>query len=590
MPTAQQWRDAQDFDAVLRAASEKRLAHVVRPILVHGRSDGQECQCGCGSRNATVVEEIEHLSVLIDRFTGEKRVRGSLANVTAFDEACKEAKQYYCPIRCYAEQLPIILDHKHKIIGVFGGNRSGKSTTLVEWMWDQILIFGSMGSQFWWVSPTREKTRIGVRKFVEGDRSDRYIRPVIPRDLIVSFPKDERAGDQSIKLVFGPTLHLKYAGRDGGNLKGDPAQAIALDEGTSVRHIENWAIMIGRTIDTGGQVATATTPMPNHWLKSEVFDRGKSYEDATDDDDVISVELSCYRNPWVSKDEVDRAKRALADEDRIAREIDGKWTVGGARLWNNFDPDEHLREGPWRDVEGWGLTNITPYAARKFFRGTNSDLKIVGGMDFNIWPMSLVICQIACPPGMDQSDPNNWILFALDEVVKRGKIHEFAEFLATKAGALRRLRANEFAGMAIACDATAAQPNPPQSHGITAKSSHLVKELGHSGFDARPCNRSESGHPINPAVLDRVTLAHKLMRDKIVCPDGKVYRRMMVHASRCKNLLIALEDQRCDNTGKPLKVSNTYSDRISGPTDALTYLAWAIFSPITYRREVQVQW
>lgn len=573
--------------------SNKPLLHVWSPIFLHAKNDtGKPCPC-CGSLKAVKVQEIGAKEILIDRLRGTRKDRDEVQDKDRFDELARShAKRLEMPTRVYDEQLPVVLDDKHKVIGVFGGNRSGKSTVGAEWLKRRILELGGPGSQFWWVAPTREKSRIGVRKLVLGERTDRYVPPLLPPELIASYPKNEKSSDQVIRLVDGTEIHLKFAGRKGGNLKGDPCVAIVLDEGCEIPHLINWTILTGRTIDSGGQLLVSTTPVAGHWLRDEVADRGKTYAELEDGDDIVSLNLSCFRNPWVDPNEVERAVKSMKDQARVKREIYGEWVGENPMLWHYFDSDIHLREGASRSVEEWGLKNITPVVARKVFKAPKTDLKTVGGVDFNFWPMSLVLVQVGVPPGVDESDPNNWVLCVQDEVIRRvTHVSEFVQHINGEAHKSRGLQQGALKGLSLACDSTGAQWKHPKTTGITDRNVTLVKTLKQSGFDARPCwVHPETGSPQNPAVLDRVSLCHKLMQERIDLPNGAQIPRLIVHASRCQRLIHSLETQEADARGKPAKQPNTVSDRLSGPTDALGYIAWALFYRSSYGTQTKANW
>lgn len=566
----------------------KRLLWIHRPIFLHERATKRgKCPC-CGSREAHRVETITHLDVLIDRMTGERRVRSQVQDLARFDLLCAQAQRIDCPLRCYGKQLAVILDRKHHVIGVFGGNRAGKTTAEAEWMFDQILEKGGREVAFWWVAKSRKKAlAVGLRKLIKGEGRT---PPIIPRELIVSYPRSV-AHDVPALFIDGTQLHFHHASTpDGDNLRGESPVAIVLDEGCTIDHQENWTQLLMRLTDSDGQLLTATTPVLGHYLQTEIRDRGHSYDELdqlSDEDrakaDVVYASLSQRDNPWLPAASVERNREKLGnDELKIRLELDGEWISIGRTLWRHFTAEKHLRSGPWRTVDGWGLVNITAVAAKKFFKGAPADrLTFVGGQDFNVDPCHLVVVQIACHRDLDQSDRRNWIVFVLDEVVKQGTIYEFGDFLAHEAGTYngRKLPANHFGGMAIACDPSGDNRNP-MAYG-SGGGTH-VKTMKAKGFDCRPCHLSAKGLPIQPPILDRISLGHKLMREEVEF-NGQKWPRLVVHDTRCPELVTSIETQLADEKGKPVKVSHTKSDRISGPIDALTYLLWALFAEPEFR-------
>lgn len=577
--------------AAQRTLETKRLLWIHRPIYLHEAAPNpgtSKCPC-CGSHFAHRVDTIGHLDVLVDRVTGKRRVRSHLspAAQAKFDLLAAQAQRIDCPIRCYAKQLAVITDRKHVVIGVFGGNRGGKSSAEAEWMFDQILEFGGQSIEFWWVSKTRKKAlAIGLRKLITGEGRT---PPIIPRELVVSYPRSA-AHDVPAVFIDGTKLHFHHASTpDGDNLKGESPRAIVLDEGCTVDHEANWTQLIMRLTDSDGQLLTATTPVLGHYLQTEIRDRGRSYDELAElppqeaaANDIVYTTLSMRDNPWLPPNSIARRIAALGnDELKIRAEIDGEWIAIGRTLWRHFDPTVHLFESPDRDVTAAGLDNITPSVARRFFRGTEASLAFVAGMDFNVDPAHVVICQIGCPRGADQSDPKNWVLFVADEIVERGTTYEVADFIALKAGAYRRLPPHYFAGMAIVCDATGAQQQGVKT-GATRHASTHIKTMQGKGFDARPCSVNANGHAANPRVLDRVSLLHKLMMERVEF-GGRSWPRLLVRGTHCPKLVHSFETQLAKPDGSPDKVPGTVSDKISGPTDALGYFGWSMLSGVEWQ-------
>lgn len=587
MASFDQWKKASRVEKARKALATKRLLWLHRPIWIHAHAtEDRQCDC-CESRHAHRVEELQHLDVLVNRVTGERWVRSHLSPIgqLEFDALCAEAERIDCPIRCSYKQLRVILDTTHRIIGVFGGERAGKSTVEAEWFFDRVLERGGIGALFWWVSKTRKMAlQIGLKKLIKGERSDRWAPGIIPKALVVSYPRSAMH-DVPLVLIDGTEIHFHHASSpDGDNLKGQPPVAVVLDEACTVDHEANWTQLKMRITDASGQVLAATTPVIGHYLQREIREAGKSYEEleAMPPEEAANertawISLSQPDNPWLDaasiKDNIDGFH---GDELKIRAHIYGEWVAIGRQLWRHFEEHIHLREGPWRDVGGWGLTNITPTAAGRFFRGTESDLNMIGGQDFNVDPHNLVLVQVAVPKGMDQSNPKNWILFVLDHVQSAGTITQFAEFLACgQAANMRKLDPAYFSKLAIACDPSGAHRNPHKVHGLRGAST-LASEMRRRGFDCRPCNVTPAGEAQLPPQIDSISLLHKLMADRVKAPDGTEWARLIIHGSRCPELVYSLKTQLANARGGIEKRSATRSDVLSGPTDALRYLAWAV--------------
>jgi hypothetical protein len=570
-------RRSQAHDARRRRAT-KRLVYIHRPILLHGRrDDGTKCPC-CESENAGIDRVIRHLDVLFDRVNGTRVIRTE-ANAAVFDELAKKALRIVCPVRCYAEQLPVLVDRTHKVIGVFGGTQAGKSSVEAEWLFDQMLERGGPGAVFWWVGPDQKQARaVGLGKLVTGERTDRAARPIIPHELIVSWPK-HAAQDVPLRLIDGSEVYFKHASEtDAANLKSIPVQAIVLDEGCSVRHEVNWDEILSRLTTTGGQVLTASTPVLGNFLKRRVYDVGKTYDEiaAGAETNTAIANLTVFDNVWQSPANVAEYVRSFGtDTLRLRLQAYGEWVAVGTRLWRNFEKSIHVVEGVSRSCEDYGLRNVTAIAGREFFKGTGSPLAEVGGQDFNLHPMNLAVLQVGCPFELSAADPANWVLFVHDLVARDSDIVQWAEWLRDKAGGRhgRALQPDHYRGLAMACDASQGHANKAPQHGDIDP---YIREMQRAGFDCRPCGLSNNGKPQNPTIPQRTTLLHRLMADRLQVANGRSYPRLLVHGTYAGELVASLELQTQQDDGTPYKVSNTRSDRISGPVDALAYIAWAL--------------
>jgi hypothetical protein len=569
-----QWKDIEDIYRAVREA-KPRLIHLVREIWLHDRAkDRSLCPCKCSSRHAHRVEIRQHLEVLIDRVTGVRRVRRG-HNHAAFDRIAAKAERIDMPIRCYAEQLPAILDRKHKCITVNGGNRAGKSEVGKEATGDRWAEYGGKGVCLWWVAPTREMTQIAVDKLVRGERTNRFARPLFPRALVRYYPKTELVKPQRIVLIDGSKIELKYAGR----LKGRSAIFINVDEACDVKDEANWTVIHGRTMDSGGQVMATTTPVAGHWLK-KVVDIAIPYHALTDamwaDLAVqnVSLQLSCLRNPWIPLHEVERsiAAKGGPSDPEVRREFFGEWIASGNRMWRHWDPKRHMIEGIGDEPHDFGWINVTSIAIRHFApRGARNDK--VGGWDCNDFPQSLIHAYVAVADRADLGNPRKWAIMVTTEIVKKATIVKWGEFLAERAAIERGKPLSWIVGLVIVGDAnTCYEDTRGPSNKGQGTDADVLRERG---FVVVPPAWTESkpekpAKPKNPSIRDRCKELHKLMHED----------RLKIHGD-CKKLLDAIESQTCDDRGLPLKVSGQASDRLSGPADALGYLVYRVFSGAT---------
>lgn len=572
MPSRHTWEDANAVESLRAVFDSPILLHVRTKVLVHERArpgDGA-CPC-CGSEKARVAEEIDDLELLVDRVTGERRLRHKVADKAGFDALARVARQIEIPLRCYRPQLKALLDTDHKVLAAFGGMRSGKTTCASYWLVRQWMLRGGRGAQFWWVSPQRAQTMIGVRKLVTGEFSDRRSPPAFPLGedgrplLVTSWPETERSSSQRIVMVDGSVIALQHASRPtGANLKGVNVQAIVADEACEIANRPNWTVMLGRLTDSGGSIFAASTPKGGHWLKEDVVDAQRT------SDDIHVEHLSIRENPWMSEAEVARTIAACRDENEVKREVDGLWVSDAGSLWIHFDLSRHTADDPsfnmLRDRQ-----DITAQACRSHWRGSNpyvkgvrtTEARFVLGQDFNISPMSSVVCRVFGTPGK----PETWGVYVVDEVQSwNSDSYKHGQWL--RSDKVRSGRVS-YAGSPIACDSTACNYDPTRVQGSTSHGSSAAKVLADLGFDARACGLSPKGYPQNPRLLDSISLMHRLMRED----------RIIVHGTRCPQLLRALTEQQVRGDGLPEKVSHNASDRLSGPIDALRYVCWALFAP-----------
>jgi hypothetical protein len=560
-----------DLDRIEKGTTARYIL-VVRKLLIHGHAESEGvCHC-CGSHCAAIEEERDHIVVLFDRLTGDRK-RRTEENAQRFDaylvklEADRLVKTIHHPARVHRAGLEAFLDRTTKIIGAFGGNRSGKSTWAYEKLVDEWLLEGTRGAKFIVLAPTRDMLfSISLEKLVKGEVTNRKAEPLFPPELVSYFPTSPQAPNQFILLIDGSKILLAYGSGKGGNIKGLSGRFAVVDEGTEIRHEINWTILVNRMMDSRGRVVVATTPVAGHWLRTHVYDKGTRYGQwvAPGAPSIRIIELSCLNNPWIPQISVEETIRDLGgpDDPRVKREIFGQWVTDGIMLWRHFDTNRHAFEGLRREADYYGFVDLTPKAVRSLFDEGSTEW--LGGMDFNNYPMSLLLCKVVCKPEADQSDPRNWILWVRDEMVKKTTIADFPDYLRWEGPKVRRMEKNAFAGLCIVGDANASYPDTRVNQlGKGADADFLIR----AGFYVKPPAWTNTGEPKNPSIRDRVNLLHELM----------FTNRLKVHGSDCPKLMESILSQEAMNTGLPVKDPGKESDRLSGPTDALGYLAYAIF-------------
>jgi hypothetical protein len=559
------------YRVVQAALQDWEIGYIDRPLLIYDRGpDGRPTQ----------VEKRRHIDLLFDRISGYRILRAD-ADPEAFDAAARTARRFYVPCKLHTGQVETVLDRTHKSVGFFAGERYGKTHAMAQRAIDSICLLGGADLEadgqviphlFAWVAPTMEHTRIGVAK----------LRALLPAELIDWYPPRKTTTDQTIYLADGSQIHIRYASKeDGSNLKGFPYYEMWWDELASVKHAENWHVGQGRLVDHDGQALFASSPTPGSVAEELIVTAGMRRDEICDQEpDAVYTTGSCFENPWQTIESIERRIRAGGGEDEpaVRRGVFGEWVGDGELLWREFSPRRHLIEGPSRDCEGWGCTNINKIVFATIFGETDSDLRYVGGTDFNLWPFTTLVCQVGVKDREDQNDPANWHLFVIDEIQKKARSeYDFARFVAGTKGPCaadyRKLPRDTFAAMAMVCDGTSAYPAPHMAgHGESRASTARWQAFKECGFHCEPPAYTATGHPTNPTQKDRNSLLHKLF----------IEDRIHIHGTRCDvgpySLIKSLKTQKRREDGTAEKRSGQASDRKSSSTDALGYVTWAAFA------------
>jgi len=493
-------------------------------------------------------------SVLIDPLSRE-RVNRSAVSAAEFDDLSADADRREVRLSVHEGQLGPLLDREHKVVAVLSGSRAGKSEMMSTWLVLQWVDRGYDGALFWWVAPTVRQAWILVQKLLVSREGG--LPPILPRDLVLSYPASSTKHDQIVEFLDGSCIELFHAHGDGDNLKGFGVEAVAIDEICSVKRIENYRVALARTLKSGGQLAVVSTPKKNHWAKAEIHDVSLQ-----PDSHVRSDRFTCYDNPWMPRAEVRRLIETMGgDADPVVRqEIYGEWSLQGAAAFPDYDPQRHLRVEPHYDVSGWGLANITGQAIQGHWRGPAHTC--FGGQDFNARSHTTLVMQVAGDP----ADWQSWAVYVLAEYQFAGVLEQHAAELVA---ALRRdFRADP---CPLACDATGSHLENSRAHTeSTARSYSSVKVLGHYGFDAKAPDFVR-GTPRNPPQRDTLQLCSWLLRRN----------KLLVH-ERCRVLRRGMQELECKDDGTIAKVSapGSVTDILSDPVDCLRYGVWAIFGRI----------
>ena len=539
-----------------RQLAEERLVRVKTTIAVFERGPDD---------TPLLVSEEPDLDLLMDPVSGVRVLRHQVmrADLAHYEDLCGRARDIPIRITCHEKQREAITNDSAKVVAMMGGNRAGKTEVLGWRLLRRWMLRGGNHHRFWWISPQREQTQIAVGKLCIG-RSDKP--PILPPALWTSFPRTFRAGDQTIRMIDGSLIQLFHAGKDGGNLRGYDVYDLFYDDLTAIKRIENWRIGKARTIEHAGTVSVATTPIQGHWARSEIIARAPH-----SGGEIVYVETTCFDNPWLKEKEIWRSieNEGGVEDPVVQREYFGKWVVDGSMLWPHWKPEFHQRTDRLdkivRTIEDLdlpdGYADITAQVAAGFWREHTEDITDIGGQDFNVDPMTTVVCRIFGKPG----DPETWGLWVYDEVQTKGTVQMHCD----------NLIARGYEGMPIACDPSGARRGTHVSQGTGKGGATNAILMRRAGFDCKPCHQIR-GVPMNPGQLDSINLMHVLFRGG----------RQLVH-SRCKATVLALDTQEAASDGRIAKVPGSYTDKLSAPTDALRYLDWAIFHRLLRRGGIE---
>lgn len=595
-------RELERLLAEARAAADRpRYLRILAEALIHDRvaeAPGPACPC-CGSVDAEVVERRPIDDLVIDTDTGE-RLRAASMTAREWADLCRVAELRDLPIRLSRAQVPLVLDETPRHIFASGSNRSSKTTAGLLFMAVQWLRRGKAQARYWLVAPTTEKAyRLLEKLFLGTDRSP----PILPRELVVNGPASARSSDLQTLLVDGSVFDLRAFQGDpeAGRLKSDSIIAALVDEASHLPGSPSLVALDGRTVETGGRLFLASTPLPSSFLRTAVVEPAQAFARLPADDPRrasgehpgapwIYVELPMHANPWVPLAEIERKLRALnPDDPAVMRDFYGKWVANTGLLWRDFHVERAVLAHEARDVAELGRAllaelgakdhiNVTDRVVRLIFgrpsphfrgmRATNT--RYLLGMDVNCHPCTAIAIQVSAPKDRPD-DRDAWHFYVFEETqVYHGSSFALGERLSSTVFG-RTLepgtRASPFAGAGIVSDATAVARDPTH-HKYGKDPIGVASVLGPMGFDVRcplytPSEKGPRGR--NPNRYDSHLIVQRLLR------EGRLHV-----TQRCEALIEAFLEQEDSGDGvEPMTISATRSDRLASPMDALRYPLWA---------------
>jgi len=174
-------KDAQ-VDALVEETSAARFVYLKTRLLLHAENKtGEPCPC-CTSTNAVQVEDRPDLELVIDRMKKRRWLRHEVEDVASFDALANSTRtlRLDAPIRCFANQLGPILDMDPLVYMLTGGPRSGKSSGAMAAFFRRWVLRGGNQSLGFLMAPKMPKTRLLLRKFLLGEKSDHFTPPICP--------------------------------------------------------------------------------------------------------------------------------------------------------------------------------------------------------------------------------------------------------------------------------------------------------------------------------------------------------------------------------------------------------------------------
>lgn len=574
------------------------MLHVQRNLLIHERTeDGTPCPC-CGSREAVLVETLPWRDFLVDRFNGKTvhRHKQTPELQALYDErvatspAIRSIPANITVSRHQAEILTFTDDTgiRPSTWWLAFAHRWGKTSVAARWLDDQIWLYGGRNRECVWVSYELETCWMALATMFIGTEETPAI---VPPELIIQCPTSQKDKDWSVRLLNGTRVVWKHTKRKGApNMRGYRFFAAVWDEATATpsADAEEYHHQIeARLLSDKGSLFVPTTPKHGHYIYPLATGPGaRTMDDARQalleeqkPPRDIRAEFSIYTNPWIDPAETDAKieskggkREPLSGEwdmstltAKTKRDYFGLWTPEGELRFKSYRSDLHLTDSivHFGRIDQAGYVDITPKIAAAIFRGhsSNPSIQLIGGCDFNVRPMSMAICKVLVRKGTVDTDPLNWILYVHDLVQQsyQPNTWDFAKYVKDEAHrwCQRGEDGKLYAQTHLVCDGTGFG----DYRGV--KKTQDVKYLRDAGFICRaPDYEADNRTPKNPLRGPRFQTVNWLLDNK----------QILLNRSRTMELQNSFM-----NEIEAEKRSGDAQDRLSSATDALGYLAWAIF-------------
>jgi phage terminase large subunit len=324
----------------------------------------------------------------------------------------------------------------------------------------------------WYVAPTYQMARSIMWEDIKASIPRAWMRKINETRM-------------SITLANGSRIELKGADKPD-TLRGVGLHFVVIDEAQDIKE-ETWEMVLRPTLaTTNGRVLFIGTPKSFNWLydKFMLGQRGDVVRDERGrwvKNDWKSWQFPTITSPFIPKKEIEQARRDM-DPRSFDQEFLASFTTMSGRVYYPFDRNTHVQECPF-----------------------NPRLPIFIGMDFNIDPMSAVICQ----------EQLNGEIWAVDEAVHYGSnAQDMAEHLAQ----------HYFRHMGQ----IAIFPDPAGNNRNHDRGETSLDILREAGFTDLQFKRK------HPLVHDRINTVNRLLRTA----DGAIRLRI---DPKCRKFIESLE-------------------------------------------------
>jgi len=223
--------------------------------------------------------------------------------------------------------------HRYKVINC--GRRAGKSYLVSI----EMLRFATENEKsiVWYVSPNYKQSKSIMWAM---------LRDLIPQEAILS--KNET--ELKFVLINGSEIMLKGA-QEPDSLRGVRIDFCVFDETAFIDKWDDvWKVIRPTLIDSKSSVWFISTPNGFNHFKD-------LYE--TKDEDFISFHFTSYDNPYIEKEELDKAKKEM-DEDSFAQEFMGEFRKMSGLIYKDFNRDIHMVTVPYMDST-WTYTRALDF-------------------------------------------------------------------------------------------------------------------------------------------------------------------------------------------------------------------------------------